>query len=172
MGTIAFQITSLTSVYSTVYSDADKNTKAPRHWPLCGEFTWDSPHKWAVTRKKFPFDEVIMWLNFTSSSFIAFMPCIYFKWCQNNMCETIIKHRKSIWVIIIKCAAYIWYQRDYFCQWTKGCFLMCYASFYHFEILYYELWQFKRYWNTQNQPMLYIFQEQFEFLQITCWYPR
>ena len=36
------QITSLTSVYSTVYSDADKkNIKAPRHWPLCGEFTGD-----------------------------------------------------------------------------------------------------------------------------------
>ena len=40
MGTIASQITSLTIVYSTVYSDADqKNIKGPRHWPLCGEFT-------------------------------------------------------------------------------------------------------------------------------------
>ena len=40
MGTIASQITSLTIVYSTVYSDADqRNIKAPRHWPLCGEFT-------------------------------------------------------------------------------------------------------------------------------------
>ena len=34
------QITSLTIVYSTVYSGADhKNIKAPRHWPLCREFT-------------------------------------------------------------------------------------------------------------------------------------
>ena len=49
MGAIASQITSLTIVYSTVYSDADqKNIKAPRHWPLCGEFTG---HKWPVTRK-------------------------------------------------------------------------------------------------------------------------
>ena len=40
MTTIASQITILTVVYSTVYSDADKkNIKAPRHWPLCGEFT-------------------------------------------------------------------------------------------------------------------------------------
>ena len=40
MGAIASQITSLTIVYSTVYSDEDqRNTKAPRHWPLCGEFT-------------------------------------------------------------------------------------------------------------------------------------
>ena len=42
MGAMASQITSLTIVYSTVYSDADKkNIKAPRHWPLCGEFTGD-----------------------------------------------------------------------------------------------------------------------------------
>ena len=40
MGAIPSQITSLTIVYSTVYSDADqKNIKAQRHWPLCGEFT-------------------------------------------------------------------------------------------------------------------------------------
>ena len=43
MGTMASQITNLTIVYSTVYSGADqkKNIKAPRHWPLCGEFTGD-----------------------------------------------------------------------------------------------------------------------------------
>ena len=42
MCVIASQITSLTIVYSTVYSDADqRNIKAPRHWPLCGEFTVD-----------------------------------------------------------------------------------------------------------------------------------
>ena len=43
MGAIASQITSLTIVYSTVNWDADKkkNIKAPRHWPLCGEFTGD-----------------------------------------------------------------------------------------------------------------------------------
>ena len=40
MTKMASQITSLAVVYSTVYSDADKkNIKAPRHWPLCGEFT-------------------------------------------------------------------------------------------------------------------------------------
>ena len=42
MGAIASQITSLTIVYSTVYSYADqRNIKAPRHWPLYGEFTGD-----------------------------------------------------------------------------------------------------------------------------------
>ena len=52
MTTMTSQITSLTVVYSTVYSDAyqrkhqpfiqthiKENIKAPRHWPLCGEFT-------------------------------------------------------------------------------------------------------------------------------------
>ena len=44
MGAMASQITSLTIVYSTVYSGADKKTiKAPRHWSLCGEFTG---HRW------------------------------------------------------------------------------------------------------------------------------
>ena len=36
--------TSLAIVYSTVYSGAKlnwENIKAPRHWPLCGEFTGD-----------------------------------------------------------------------------------------------------------------------------------
>ena len=42
MGAIASQITSLTIVYWAVYSGADqRNIKAPRHWPLCGEFTED-----------------------------------------------------------------------------------------------------------------------------------
>ena len=37
MGAMASQITSLAMVYSTVYSGAE-NTKAPRHWPINGEF--------------------------------------------------------------------------------------------------------------------------------------
>ena len=42
MGAMTSKITILTIVYSTVYSDADKeNIKAPRHWSLCGEFTDD-----------------------------------------------------------------------------------------------------------------------------------
>ena len=50
MDTMASQITSLTIVYSTVYSGAavqiKENIKAHRHWPLYGEFTGDRwiPH--------------------------------------------------------------------------------------------------------------------------------
>ena len=64
MGTIAPQITSLTIVYSTVYSGADKS----KHQSSASlAFVWgihrgpvNSPHKWPVTRKMFPFDDVIM----------------------------------------------------------------------------------------------------------------
>ena len=67
MGAIASQITSLTIVYATVYPGSDqRKIKAPRHWP----FVWgihrgpvNSPHKWPVTRKMFPFDDVIMCIH-------------------------------------------------------------------------------------------------------------
>ena len=50
MSAMASQITSITIVYSTVYSglSSKKNFKAPRHWPLCGEFTED----WWIPRTK------------------------------------------------------------------------------------------------------------------------
>ena len=42
MTAMASQITSLTIVSSNVYSGADQGSiKAPRQWPLCGEFTGD-----------------------------------------------------------------------------------------------------------------------------------
>ena len=62
---MASQITSLTIVYSTVYSDADQRKHQSsaslafvggiHRWPV------NSPHKGPVTRKIFPFDDVIMW---------------------------------------------------------------------------------------------------------------
>ena len=66
MTMIASQITSLAVVYSTVYLDADQRKhQAPRHWPLCGEFTrtGEFPAQRPVTRKMFPFDDVIMHLE-------------------------------------------------------------------------------------------------------------
>ena len=63
MGVIASEITSLTIVYSTVYSDADQR----KHQSSASlAFVWgihrglvNSPHKWPATRKMFPFDDVI-----------------------------------------------------------------------------------------------------------------
>ena len=40
MTKMASQITSLTVVYSPfIQTQIKENIKAPRHWPLCGEFT-------------------------------------------------------------------------------------------------------------------------------------
>ena len=64
MGVMASQITNLTSVYSTVYSGVDQR----KHQSSASlAFVWgidqgpvNSPHKWPVTRKMLPFDDVIM----------------------------------------------------------------------------------------------------------------
>ena len=64
MGAMASQITNLTIVYSTVYSSTDQRkhqssaslafVRGIRRWPV------NSPHKWPVTRKMFPLDDVSM----------------------------------------------------------------------------------------------------------------
>ena len=64
MGTIASQITSFTIVYSTVYSDVDQRKhQSSASLAFVREIhrgPVNSPHKWPVTRKMFPFDDVIM----------------------------------------------------------------------------------------------------------------
>ena len=66
--TMAPQITSLTIVYSTVYSRRrSQKTSKLRVAGLCVRWPVNSPHKWRVTRKMFPFDNVIMgWVNAVS----------------------------------------------------------------------------------------------------------
>ena len=64
MSAMASQITSLTIVYSTIYSGVDQRkhqssaslafVRRIHRWPV------NSPHKWPVTQKMFPFDDVIM----------------------------------------------------------------------------------------------------------------
>ena len=69
MGSMASQITSLTIVYSAIYSGADQR----KHLSSASlAFVWgihwgpvNSPHKWPVTRKMFPFDDVIMQYEYT-----------------------------------------------------------------------------------------------------------
>ena len=67
MNTMASQITSLTIVYSTVYSSTDQRKHQSfaslafmwgiHRWPV------NSPHKGSVTRKMFPFDDFIITLE-------------------------------------------------------------------------------------------------------------
>ena len=69
MSTMASQITSLTVVFSTVYSRRrSKKTSKLRVTGLCAEnspVTGEFPAQRPVTRKMFPFDDVIMILNDT-----------------------------------------------------------------------------------------------------------
>ena len=63
---ISSQITSLISVYSTVYWGAEQRkhqssasldfVRVSHRWPV------HSPHKWPVTRNMFPFDDVIIYI--------------------------------------------------------------------------------------------------------------
>ena len=75
MGAIASQITSLTIINSTVYSGTDQR----KHQSSASlAFVWwpvNSPHKWPVTRKMFPFDDVIMkisWLEQQRQQLLSF----------------------------------------------------------------------------------------------------
>ena len=70
---MASQITSLTIVYSTVYSGADQR-KHQSSTPLAfvqgiHRGPVNSPHTWPVTRKMFPFDDVIMNMHMVCALF-------------------------------------------------------------------------------------------------------
>ena len=82
MDAITSQITSLTIVYSIVYSDADQRkhqssaslafVRRIHRGPV------NSPHKWPVTRKMFPFDDVIMIYEFTTVYICVLWVCILY----------------------------------------------------------------------------------------------
>ena len=76
---MASQITSITNVYSAVYSDADKKNhqssaslafvRGIHRWPMI------SPHKWPVTWKMFLFNDVIMLApNMVSKQSVDLLP--------------------------------------------------------------------------------------------------
>ena len=75
MGTMVSQIISLTIVYSTVYPGADQRkhqssaslvfVRGIHRWPV------NSPDKGPVTRKMFPFDDIIMQLRWNSNTKIV-----------------------------------------------------------------------------------------------------
>ena len=84
MSARAYHITSLTIVYSTVYSGADQRkhqssaslifVRGIHRWPV------NSPHKGPVTQKMFPFDDVIL-----ATCIIRFRYPFH-KWFSNMQC--------------------------------------------------------------------------------------
>ena len=114
MRAMASQITSLPIVYSTVYSSVDQRkqkssallafVRGIHRWPV------NSPHKRPVTRKRFPFDDVIMsiviqiWWKFYSTLIQLVM-----KWSlwnfENVMLAVLSCHVQNfvaIWYTIMK----------------------------------------------------------------------
>ena len=127
MSLCASQITSLTIVYSTVYSDADQRkhqsaaslafVRGIHRGPV------NSPHKGPVTRKMFPFDDVIMvtlksaWTTFHESSKSSY--CVNLvvtggNWgCRhdNHRCHQWWQswHHNNSWLSVVK-----WNQVDFY----------------------------------------------------------
>ena len=110
MSAMASQITSLTIVYSTVYWEANKRkhqssaslafVRGIHLWPV------NSPHKWPVTRKMFPFDDVIMiWT--LASDFL--MPKYQNGKGRLRNCEANSKLKYSLWLIRGEEVRNMWY---------------------------------------------------------------
>ena len=120
MGAIASQITSLTIAYSTVYSDADQRkhqssaslafVRGIHRGPV------NSPQEWPVTRKMFPFDDVIMLNDVACSAKVCS------KWLTSN----------GSWCMGIKgemsgtvCVTFTWYMYIYELFIAFVCFVVC-----------------------------------------------
>ena len=100
MSAMASQITSFTIVYSTVFSGADqrKHQSSASQAFVQGIHRWpvNSQHKWPVTRKMFPFDDVIMsnpkdmikivWYMTITKYDKSWTVCIYL-WMYCKLCE-------------------------------------------------------------------------------------
>ena len=110
MGAMASQITSLTIVYSTVYSDADQRkhkssaslafVRGIHRGPV------NCPHKWPVTRKMCPFDDVIMvtaqWSNPGEIPCKSIAAIHFTLWCKQNKTNNsnIVRHCEHVRVKI------------------------------------------------------------------------
>ena len=93
MTMLASQITSLTVVYSIVYSGVNQR----KHQSSASlAFVWEIhrgpvnfPHKWPVTRKMFPFDDVIM-------KFVCFFKQSLLFWLWQYTPAHILLHRTTV----------------------------------------------------------------------------
>ena len=97
MTTMASQITSLTVVYSSIYSAADQRKhQSSALLAFCAGNSpgrVNSPHKGPVTRKMFPFDDVIMhYPNQWLFSILTHIDVIRPQWVKPGLM------RNSLWV--------------------------------------------------------------------------
>ena len=88
MSTIASQITGVSIVYSIVCSGADqRNIKAPRHWPLWGEFTGDR------------------WIPLTKGQYSGKCPYLMTSSCRNTFATSLysIIFLLKTWHVLQRC---------------------------------------------------------------------
>ena len=119
MGAIASQITSLAIVYSAFYSVADQRKYQSSALLACVRKIHrgpvNSPHKWPVTWKMFPFDDVIMlMLNLNAKcmwgySFLEKILRCANTDCFNGQCQSYISWYDFVSTHIIKIAGMLVY---------------------------------------------------------------
>ena len=130
MGTMTSQITSLTTVYSTVFSGADQRkhqSSASLAFVLgIHRGPVNSPHKWPVTRKMFPFDDVIM----ISMIFLGLS-------LQHS-------HTK----LRVFCQLHVW-PTPYRCPWHMKCDTVLYSCEIYQEVTVQCIQLLRLFWNTK-----------------------
>ena len=99
MSTMASQIISLAIVYSIiclgVYQRKHQSSaslafvRGIQRWPV------NSPHKWSVTRKLFPFDDVIM---IRHPICLSPFGLLHWHWANYTVAPVPVKHPRRIWV--------------------------------------------------------------------------
>ena len=118
MGAIASQITSLTIVYTTVYSDADHRkhqssvslafVRGIHRRPV------NSPHKGPVTWKMFPFDDVIMiywWFpgTWAIDTELLWLRCCYPRWAfEQTVGWPVMQWRSCSFIVLRHSRIVIW----------------------------------------------------------------
>ena len=124
MSPMASQITSLTIVYSTVYSGADQRKhQSSVSLAFVRGMTGEFPHKGPVTRKMFPFDDVIIWFTlipFASWFLLPALPLNYALSCSENglvpqkriktifsQNKPIFKQKMSLKMVSAKCRPFV-----------------------------------------------------------------
>ena len=105
MSEMGSQITSFTIVYSTVYSDADqKRHQSSASLAFVGGIhrsPVNSPHKWPVTWKMLPFDDVVMSLKISMAIRVGWKKTFMFQFISwlSHRCSVHTCHRgtTAVW---------------------------------------------------------------------------
>ena len=131
MGKVSSQITSLTIVYSTVYSGAQRKHQSSASLAFVRGIhrgPVNSPHKWPVTHKMLPFDDVIMAfamlrirIHLSHCFFVSEGLCCSVVCYRSVLCHYISPPKINIWLLNHK----VKYNHIYVTQLTLNCRPSC-----------------------------------------------